>query len=557
VRGPVGTLVFLVSFPLALASPAPEPHHAMPAPESHRSMPASGELLPGLGSYHHPISTRSPQAQKLFDQGLTLIYGFNHDEAIRSFQKAAKHDPGALMPLWGIAYALGPNINLPVDAEGEKKACDALQKALAAAGQAPENERAYVEALAKRYSDDPRADLNKLAVEYKDAMGEVAKRYPDDPDAATLYAESMMDLRPWQLWTLDGKPAPGTEDLVSVLESVLRRFPDHPGANHYYIHAVEASPHPEKALLSARRLEGMVPGAGHLVHMPAHIYARTGDYDGAVRRNEMAAQADRDYFNRMKVEGIYPVMYYGHNLQFLAYAAAMAGRYQVAKKAGDDLFALEMPALKEVSMVEFVLPIPLYVGMRFQKWDAVLASKEPPTSAPALHALWHFARSAAFAAKGKAEQAEAERKAFAEEAEKAPQDAPFSGTMLTSSGEILKVAAKVLDARIASARGDRNAAVDAWTEAVHAEDHLAYDEPPPWFYPIRESLGGELLRGGSYAEAEKIFREDLDRNPRNPRSLFGLAEALKGQGKGWDAGWVERQLKEAWKGEAPLKAENL
>src|SRR5207249_5497402 len=226
------------------------------------------------------------------------------------------------------------NINLPVEPAAEKKAYDTVQRAMTVAARAPENERAYVEALAKRYAGDPQADLNQLAVEYKDAMGELMKRYPDDPDAATLYAESLMDLRPWKLWSLDGKPAEGTEEIVSVLESVLKRYPDHPGANHYYIHAVEASPNPERALVSAKRLETLVPGAGHLVHMPAHIYTRTGDYYAAAKRNETAAQVDRDTMKRSGAQGIYPVVYYAHNLQFQAYAAAMAGRYAEAKKAG-------------------------------------------------------------------------------------------------------------------------------------------------------------------------------------------------------------------------------
>src|SRR5436190_14742379 len=255
-------------------------------------------LFPGLGRHHHPIATSSAEAQKFFDEGLTLIYAFNHDEAIRSFERAAALDPSAAMPYWGIALALGPNINLDVDPAGEKKAYEAAQKALSMLERAPENERAYIDALGKRYSIDPKADLKKLAVEYKDAMGELARRYPDDLDAATLYAESMMDLRPWQLWSADGKPAEGTEEIVAVLESVLKRDPQHTGANHFYIHAVEASPHPGQALASADRLAQLAPAAGHLVHMPAHIYIQTGDYEAAAKANEQAAEVDRNYIRK-------------------------------------------------------------------------------------------------------------------------------------------------------------------------------------------------------------------------------------------------------------------
>jgi tetratricopeptide (TPR) repeat protein len=507
------------------------------------------QLLPNLGSYHHPIATQSPQAQRWFDQGLTLIYGFNHDEAIRSFEQAAKLDPAAVMPLWGISYALGPNINLPVDPEAEKKAFAAVQKALAMSAKAPPHERAYVEALAKRYSDDSGADLSQLAKDYAAAMKNVMESYPDDPDAATLYAESLMDLNPWKLYDLDGNPVQGTEEIVSVLESVLKRYPNHPGANHYYIHAVEASRNPERALPSAQRLQTLVPGAGHLVHMPSHIYARTGDYSAAAKSNAQAAQVDRDTMKLTGItQGIYPLMYYGHNLHFLAYAASMDGRYDEAKKAADQVAALVVPVLQQMSMAEFVLPTPLWVDLRFQKWDSILKSPEPAAGTPTTRGMWHFFRGMALASQGKAEQAQAEKSALDVSVSQVPADTPYSGTGLATSGMILAVAAHVLDARISSALGQSDAAVSAWEKAVKGQDKIPYDEPPAWLYPIRESLGGELLRAGRYEEAEKVFRADLSDHPRNPRSLLGLAESLKGQKKLEDAAWVTSQFKSAWKG---------
>ncbi len=309
-------------------------------------------LMSGLGSVHHPVSTTSPEAQKFFDQGLALVYAFNHEEAVRSFKRAAELDPRMAMAYWGTALALGPNINMDVDPQREKAAYDAVQKAISLVATTDTNERAYIEALAKRYSIDPKADLKKLAADYKSAMGELVKNYPDDLDAATLYAESAMDLRPWQLWTREGKPAPGTEEIIAVLESVLRRDPNHPGAIHYYIHAVEASPNPERALAYAPKLGKLMPAAGHLVHMPAHIYARTGDYENAARSNEDAAAADRAYIAASGTQGVYPLMYYSHNLHFLAIACSIEGRFADAMKAAKQLEANVGPHLKEMPMLE-------------------------------------------------------------------------------------------------------------------------------------------------------------------------------------------------------------
>jgi tetratricopeptide (TPR) repeat protein len=506
-------------------------------------------LLAGMGRHHHPISTRSPEAQKFFDEGLTLVFAFNHEEAIRSFERAIAIDPRAAMPYWGIALALGPNINLDVDPAGEKRAYDAARKALSMAPGAPENERAYIEALAKRYSDDPKADLKKLAVDYKNAMGELVKRYPDDLDAATLYAESMMNLRPWQLWTADGKPAEGTEAIMAVLESVLRRDPRHIGANHYYIHTVEASPNPERALPSAERLTGLVPAAGHLVHMPAHIYLQTGDYEAAAKANERGAEADRAYIKSTGATGVYPLMYYSHNLHFLTMARMAQGRFEDAKKAADQLAANVAPALKDMPMVEGFYQTPLFVLLRFHRWAEILKLPAPDPKMALSTTISHYARGVAFAATGNAKSATSEQTAFREARQRIPAGTSIG---LNSAENVLKVAEPAFSARIAAANGDAVTAIEHWKKAVEAQDALAYDEPPDWYYPVRESLGAALLKSGRAAEAEGVFRADLKRNPRSGRSLFGLLESLKVQKKSTDAQWVQKEFESAWK-DSPMR----
>jgi tetratricopeptide (TPR) repeat protein len=502
-------------------------------------------LLAGMGRHHHPIRA-SAEAQKFFDEGLTLVFGFNHEEAIRSFERAIAIDPRAAMPYWGIALALGPNINMDVDPAGEKRAFEASRKALSMAAEAPDNERAYIEALSKRYSGDPKADLKKLAVEYKNAMGEVMRRYPDDLDAATLYAESMMDLRPWQLWTPDGKPAEGTEEIVRVLESVLKRDPRHIGANHYYIHTVEASPNPERALPSAERLTSLVPNAGHLVHMPAHIYLQTGEYEAAAKANERGAEVDRNYIKSTGATGVYPLMYYSHNLHFLAMVRMAQGRFAEAKKAADQLFTNVAPAVKEMPMLEGFVQAPVFVLLRFHKWAEILKLPAPDPKMAISQAVWRYARGVALASTGDAKGAAVELSAFSEARKLVPAEVPFG---LSSSESVFKVADAVLAAHIA---GGTQASIEHWKRAVEAQDALAYDEPPDWYYPVRESLGAALLKSGQAAEAEAVFRADLKRNPRSGRSLFGLLESLKAQKKTADAQWVQSEFETAWK-DSPLR----
>jgi len=515
-------------------------------------------LTPGLGRLHHAIATKSPGAQRFFNQGLTYIYGFNHDEAIRSFRRAAELDPTSPMPHWGIALALGPNINLDVDPEREKAAYDEAQRAKKLASRAPAHERGYVDALITRYSNDPKADLKALAVEYKDAMRALMRRYPNDLDAATLYAESLMDLNPWRLWSQDGKPAAGTEEIVAVLEGVLRRDRLHIGANHYYIHAVEASKTPDRALPSARRLDTLVPAAGHLVHMPAHIYMRTGDYVAAVTSNAKAADVDRAYIEAAKPEGVYPLMYYNHNVDFLASAAMMAGQFAEAKQAADRLVANATPALAQMPMLEPFAAKTLYVLLRFARWDDVLKLPPPDAKFPLLTTLSHFGRGIAHAARGSVTDAESERRAYVE-ARKAVQ--PDSDWGFNKARNVLEITDAVLDAWIARARKDDAAAIDAWRIAVLKEDMLNYDEPPDWFYPTRESLGAALLRARKFAEAEQAFRDDLTRNPKNGRSLYGLWQTLLLTRKDSEKQAVaaaEKQFQDAWKhADVTLRIEDM
>src|SRR5437879_1195340 len=502
-------------------------------------------LMFGLGEVHHAVSTKNPEAQRFFDQGLALIYGFNHEEALRSFQRAADLDPECAMAYWGIALAVGPNYNdAEPDLKREKTAWDAIHKAHSLGAQATEPERAYIDALEKRYSGQPKSDLEKLAVNYKNAMSELAKRYPDDLDAATLYAESAMDLHPWQLWSADGKPAEGTEEIVATLQSVLKRDPHHTGANHFYIHAVEASPHPGQALASADRLAQLAPAAGHLVHMPAHIYMRTGNYDGAMRSNEKAAEVDRNYILRFNVTGMYPAMYYNHNLHFLAIAAGIEGRYADATQAAAELIKNASPLVKEIPMMAFFLPTQELLLVRFRRWDDIFKLPEPDKAELSTHALWHFSRGMASVGTHKLDDAEAERDALMKAAAEVSAD-----TMLgcNHSRDLLSLASHLLEGRIALARVRTQAAVEHFRQAAEIEDKLLYDEPPDWFIPAREALGHALMVTGNYREAEKVFREDLVRHPASGRSVFGLWQCLKADGNKTEAKRAEADFREAWK----------
>jgi tetratricopeptide (TPR) repeat protein len=510
------------------------------------SRPAT--LMQGLGDLHHPVSTKNADAQAFFDQGLRLIYAFNHDEAARSFQRAADFDPQLAIAYWGIAEAVGPNYNDPADDGRLRQAHDAIQKAVDLSPNASPSEQAYIQAMAKRFPGDPKADRRKAAEDYHDAMREVAKRYPDDLDAATLFAESGMNLHPWGLWHPDGTPEAGTEEIVATLESVIRRDPNHLGAIHYYIHTVEASPTPERALAGANKLASLAPGAGHIVHMPAHVYIRTGDYDAAVKTNEEAAEVDRRYLRASGAQGIYPMMYYSHNLHFIAMCASMNGNYPEAKKNADLLAAHVGPNVKMMPPLEGFMTIPMAVDIRFHQWDDILKMPAPDPSMQTTTVFWHFARGMALAGTGKTSEAEAEYRIVAEAEKKTPPDVVFTMPINNKAKDIIKIAENVLGAKIAVAKKDHSSAIAMLKEAVAVQDKLNYGEPPDWFFPVRESLGAVMWMNGDASGAEQVFRADLDHNPRNPRSLYGLEQALKAQGRDYDAGFVEKEFNTAWKG---------
>jgi len=505
--------------------------------------PAPVTLEAGLGDINHPITTNNAEAQKFFNQGLAYVYAFNHEEAVKSFKQAAQLDPNLGMAYWGVALAMGSNYNVAADGPSLLEAFSNLQKAIALAPKVSEHERAYINALAKRYSSDLQADKHKLAIDYRIAMGELSKNYPDDLDAATLYAESMMNLRPWKLWTTDGKPAEDTLEIVAVLESVLRRNPNHTGANHYYIHAVEASNTAERGLPSADRLGRLAPKAGHLVHMPSHIYNRTGDYAEAAQSNVDAIVVDKEYITKSGNKGLYPNMYTNHNIHFLAAANAMKGRYADSIKSARELETNVKPALKAMPMLEMFNPYPLVSLTRFGKWDEVLKEPKPDASLKITTAFWHFARGSAYAASKQTSNAETELTALrAVSKTLTPEVRMFSN----AAADVTKVAELTLEGKIALARGDKAAAIDALTKAVAAEDATYYAEPSDWDLPTREVLGGALLSFGDAAAAEKVFRAELEKHSRNGRALFGLAESLRKQGKESAAKMVDVEFQRAW-----------
>ena len=502
-------------------------------------------LIEGLGSHHHPVSTTIEEAQCFFNQGLMYCFAFNHDEAIRSFKRAAELDPELAMAHWGIAYALGTNYNLPIDSVRMLKAYDATQKALALAGKATRQERAYIEALATRYSLDFEATPGSLDSAYKQAMEKVYRDNPDDLDAAVFYAEAAMNLRPWMLWNRDGTPSPGTEELVGVLESVLLRRPDHAGACHFYIHAVEASKHPEKALICAQRLLDLVPASGHLVHMPAHTYIRVGDYAASVEANRRAIAVDSAYIAANGGQGFYSLLYVPHNIHFYSVSCSMAGQYAEALRSAEKLEAYIASYVKLDPMVEGVAPTKYMILTKFRKWDEILNLPKPDQELKVVTAVWHFARGMALASQGNPQEARKELKRM-EAAQKEFSPKALMGAINTAPA-VMKVAGNVLLARIAEAENKPGKAVEHYKAAVADQDNLAYDEPEGWYLSTRESLGGLYLKLGQFTDAERVFREDLEHYPRNGRALFGLKEALAGMENKVASTQVEQQYLAAWK----------
>jgi tetratricopeptide (TPR) repeat protein len=505
------------------------------------------ELHPGLGDYHFPITTAVPEAQVYFDQGIRLLYGFNHDEAARYFRRAAELDPRAPMPYWGVALSIGPNYNdTAVDAARAQATYDAVVNAEQRAGNASARERDYIAALKLRYpSPEPASDWLGFHRAYSEAMRAMVQKYPDDVDAATMFAESLMMLRPWQLWSLEGEPANGTLELVAVLESVLRRNPDHPGANHFYIHAVEASRNLERAIPSATRLMTLMPGAGHLVHMPGHVFLQTGDFELAAATNVNAAEADRAFVARTGATGMYPLMYYTHNVHFVAYARAQQGRYDDASRAAKQMVELVGDGDLEMQMLEGFHLYPLMVDLRFGRWDDVLSAPQPDARRPLSVAFWRYARATALAGQGRMREAQAEQRRFEKQSKALPEDSKY--LLNNKSSDVLALAGATLSARIAAAGGDAERSIAELERAIGLEAGIQYDEPPAWFYPVRQSLGGALLRNDQAREAEAVFRESLAKHPRDGRLLFGLWQSLLAQNRTDEAELVQAQHETAWK----------
>ncbi|MEA3035785.1 MAG: hypothetical protein QOH04_1550 [Sphingomonadales bacterium] len=543
-RQPARFLAFAL---LAAASPAAAQHddHAPAPPQTLADWAKGARLYEGLGGFHRAVTTKSPEAQRYFDQGMRFVWAFNHDEATRSFARAAEIDPSCASCWWGVALTLGPNYNMPMMAEARAKAgWEAIAKARAAAPAAGPVERALIEALAKRFLGPAPLDPSNSAAPlkaYVEAMRGVADRFPDDMDVRTLYAESLMNTNPWKLWNPDGTPGPGTPDILAALRAVLTKDPRHPGANHYWIHAVEASPHPEQAVASAEMLTGMMPAAGHLEHMPAHIMQRVGRYEEAAEANRKGAAADLAYLSLTAPPDYYP-MYLIHNYQFLAFSAAMEGRkaetieaLRKAKGAVPEAMMLSMPGLDW--SVGY-----LYDGMvRFGMWDEIIAEPAPNPRLAGLTAAWLQARATALAARGRVPEAESAVAAL----DRLIAETPAAATQGQNKARALyEIGALRAKARIASARGDKKAAIALLRRAVGLEDKLAYDEPEDEFFPARHLLGAALLAAGQPAEAEAVYREDLKRHPKNGWALHGLQAVVAARHT--YPGDVEGGVRAAW-----------
>ncbi len=508
--------------------------------------PRDTPLFGNLGRHHRAVTTASREAQRYFDQGLTLVFAFNHDEATRSFRAAAAIDPECAMAWWGVAYANGPHINNPMMApEQSVAAWEALGRARALVGGVSEREAALIEALAARYADPPPADRKPLDEAYAEAMRTLRAGDPEDADIGALCAEALMDLHPWDLWTQSGEAQPWTDEIVAMLEGVLRLDRNHPLANHLYIHAVEASPRPERAVPSADRLRRLVPGAGHLVHMPAHIYSRVGRWADAAQANVHAIEVDRAYRARSPNQGFYSI-YMAHNRHFLSWAAMMEGRSALAIQSARDMIAAIPPEfVKEAAFfADGFMTIALEALMRFGRWEEILAEPAPPDYLPITTAHRRFARGVAYAATGRLAEAKAEQAAFEEAAAMVTEDLIVGNN---PARNVLSIARNQLAGEIAYREGRIDDAVAALREAVRLEDALRYDEAPDWIQPVRHTLGGVLLGAGRIGEAEEVYRADLVKIPENGWALYGLARCLRARDADAEARAVEARFKKAWR----------
>ncbi|MCG8406008.1 MAG: tetratricopeptide repeat protein [Phycisphaerales bacterium] len=499
----------------------------------------------GLGDHHREVTTTSPKAQRYFDQGLIWAYAFNHDEAIRSFMAATRLDPDCAMAWWGIALCNGPHINNPVvPPDRAKGAWRALQRAMALKEKASPTEQSLIVALSSRYAYPQPSDRQPLDKAYAEAMHKVWDEHRNDPDVGTLYAEAMMDLRPWDLWTQDGRAKPGTEEILRVLEHVLRLDPNNPGANHLYIHALEASAHPERADASARRLRDLVPGSGHLTHMPSHIDVLTGRWRLASMQNIEAIRADRRYRRRSPKQGFYHV-YMLHNHHMLSFSSMMEGRSEAAIRAARDAVESVPKSYmkREPHLIDPYMGAAYDALKRFGRWDEILIEPAPPSYLPITTAMWRFTRGLAYAARGDVASATKEREAFQSASSRVPEDAMMA---INPARNILKIAAHMLDGEIAFRRGEIDRSVDHLRKAIEVEDKLLYMEPPEWVQPMRHTLGAVLLSAGRFDEAEQVYREDLEKWHENGWSLYGLSRCFRGRGEISKAAAVEARLRKAW-----------
>ncbi len=553
---PVITRVLAVTFCLGLAeasaAQAPAPAHKhYEKPTGYDQAPAPGmplaPRLQNLGVHTFPVTTRSTRAQLFVNQGMNLAYGFNHAEAGRAFAEAARLDPSCAMAYWGQALVLGPNINALMNPEDEARAHELSQKAVALEANVAPRERAYIDALALRYTGKP-DDRKANDLAFSRAMGEVAAKFTSDLDAKTMYAESLMDLRPWNYWTRDGQPYAETIQIRSALEQVLAKNPNHPGALHYWVHLWEPTDTPERAEAEADRLRTAMPGAGHIVHMPAHIYMRVGRHAEVISSNEEAVKADEDYIAQCRAQGLYPLGYYPHNIHFIWMGASAIGRKQLALEAARKTAAsIPDEALGSIPILQGFVVVPYWAMVRFGEWSEILADKGPKFDTPFTRGAWRYARAMALTATGRLAEAEMElgqlKVIVSDPALKA------QVTFSTNTGyAILRIAPEVVEGEIAAKRQDWDNAILHLDRAIRYEDGLIYQEPPDWHAPVRQNLGAVLLAAGRADEAEAVYWEDLKKNPENGWSLFGLYRALEAQGKSDEAGPVKARFDKAWKG---------
>ncbi|NES75442.1 MULTISPECIES: tetratricopeptide repeat protein [Okeania] len=502
-------------------------------------------LWNNLGNIHHQITTNSPEAQRYFDQGLTLIFGFNHDEAKRSFQQATKLDSNCAMCYWGIALSVGPNINAPMNQKSIPTAYQAIQKAQKLSSKTTSIEQSYINALSQRYSAQNLENRQPLDMAYANTMRELSKQYPDDLDAATLFAESLMDLMPWNYWKENGEPQPLTNEVVKKLEFVLEKNPNHPGAIHYYIHALEASPYPEKAEKSADNLRNLVPASGHLVHMPSHLYLRIGRYHDAASTNQNAIKADEKFLATSQQKGLYSALYYPHNIHFFWSAASMEGRSTDAINAARKLVdKVSLQEVEQFPLTEMFLPTPYFSLVQFGKWDEILTESQPSNKLPYTMAMWHYARGMAWVGKGNLENAQFEYQKI----NKLLQNSEFSAleTANVPATNLISIANHLLMAKMAYLKDKNEEMISEYQTAVKLQDNLPYMEPPYWYYPVRQSLGAALLKLNREKEAEVVYRQDLKQHPNNGWSLYGLAKSLLAQGKQKEAAEVKQEFEKAW-----------